>query len=113
MVTNSFGPLSFIELDWDKAKDCPKLFEHPVIVPLAEKYNKTPAQVLLRWATQRGLAIIPKSSGAKRLAENLDSVSFDLTEDEVQSISALNKNIRFNNPPDVSTHCVLTEDDDH
>jgi len=108
----SFGPLSFVELDWDKAKDCPKLFDHPVIVPLAQKYNKTPAQVLLRWATQRGLAVIPKSTEAIRLVENLDSVSFDLTDDEVKSISALNKNIRFNNPPDVSTLCISIDDDD-
>jgi len=96
---SSFGPLSFIELDWEKAKDCPKLFEHPVVTPIAAKYRKTPAQVLLRWATQRGLAIIPKSNST-RMVENLESVTFDLTDDEVKQISGLNKNIRFNNPRD-------------
>ncbi|KDR72704.1 hypothetical protein GALMADRAFT_252909 [Galerina marginata CBS 339.88] len=96
---SSFGPLSFVELDWDKAINCPKLFEHPVVVPIAAKYKKTPAQVLLRWATQRGLAIIPKSASS-RFVENLESVTFDLTNDEVKQISALNQNVRFNNPPD-------------
>jgi len=97
---SSFGPQSFIELKWDKAFNTPPLFQHPVITALATKHGKTPAQVLLRWATQRGLAIIPKSTTADRLKENLESVSFDLTADEVKSISALNQNIRFNNPRD-------------
>lgn len=97
---SSFGPQSFVELDWDKAIKCPRLIEHPVITEIASKHNKTPAQVLLRWATQRGLAIIPKANHPARAHENLDSVSFDLQPEEVQAISNLNKNIRFNNPPD-------------
>ncbi|KAF9558564.1 D-xylose reductase [Agrocybe pediades] len=98
---SSFGPQSFVELGWDKAADTPLLFEHPTITPLAKKYEKTPAQIVLRWATQRGLAIIPKSNSPQRLAENLSSASgFDLTQEEVDSITALNKNLRFNNPPD-------------
>lgn len=100
----SFGPQSFVELDWDKAIQCLKLFEHPAITEIASKHHKTPAQVLLRWATQRGLAIIPKANNPVRALENLDSISFDLQPEEVQVISNLNKNIRFNNPPDVSFH---------
>jgi D-xylose reductase len=99
---SSFGPQSFIELGWDKAKDTPVLFEHEVITKLAEKYKKTPAQVLLRWATQRGIAVIPKSNNPKRLEQNLDVNSFDLTKEEIASISGLDRNLRFNNPTDVS-----------
>jgi D-xylose reductase len=99
---SSFGPQSFIELGWDKAKDTPVLFEHEVITKIAEKYKKTPAQVLLRWATQRGIAVIPKSNNEKRLAQNLDVNSFDMTPEELKSISALDRNLRFNNPTDVS-----------
>lgn len=98
-----FGPLSFVELDSQKAIDLPKLFDLPVVSSLAQKYSKTAAQVLLRWATQRGLAVIPKTSDPKRLIENLDCNSFDLTPNEMKAISALNKNIRFNNPVDVRT----------
>lgn len=97
-----FGPLSFVTLGWKKAIDFPKLFDQPIINSYAEKYNKTPAQILLRWATQRGLAVIPKSSDPKRLVENLDCNSFDLAPEDLQQISALDRNIRFNNPPDVS-----------
>jgi D-xylose reductase len=97
---SSFGPQSFIELEWKKAVDTPRLFEQPVVKGVAEKHEKTPAQVLLRWATQRGLAVIPKSNSQHRLVENLDVTGWDLTEDEVESLSALDRGLRFNNPPD-------------
>jgi D-xylose reductase len=99
---SSFGPQSFIELEWQKARDTPVLFEHPKVTELAKKYNKTPAQVLLRWATQRGLAVIPKSNNPDRLKQNLEVTSFDLDESEINAISGLDQNLRFNNPTDVS-----------
>lgn len=99
---SSFGPQSFVELDWEKAKQLKPLFEHPVIVEIAKKHNKAPAQVLLRWATQRGLAVIPKSNSPERLKQNLDSLGFDLDEAEIKAISSLDQGIRFNEPVDVS-----------
>ncbi|KAF9449814.1 D-xylose reductase [Macrolepiota fuliginosa MF-IS2] len=97
---SSFGPQSFVELDWEKAKSLKPLFEHSLIVELAKKYGKTPAQVLLRWATQRGLAVIPKSNSPSRLAQNLDCFSFNLEKSEIKAISALDAGIRFNEPVD-------------
>ncbi|CAZ81303.1 unnamed protein product [Tuber melanosporum] len=97
---SSFGPASFRELDWKKAFDTPTLFEHPTITAIAKKHDKTPAQVLLRWPTQRGLAVIPKSNNRDRLLQNLDVTSFDLEESEIQAISGLDKSLRFNNPID-------------
>ncbi|KAJ9622787.1 D-xylose reductase [Taxawa tesnikishii (nom. ined.)] len=79
---SSFGPQSFVELD----------------MHIADKHGKTPAQVLLRWATQRGVAVIPKSNNQNRLAQNLDVCSFDLSQDEIKSISSLDQGLRFNNP---------------
>lgn len=99
---SSFGPQSFIELEWQKAKDTPVLFEHPVIVAIAEKVKKTPAQVLLRWATQRGLAVIPKSNDPKRLLQNLEVTDFDIADEDLKAISGLDRHLRFNNPTDVS-----------
>jgi D-xylose reductase len=98
---SSFGPQSFIELESQKAKDTPVLFEHPAVTTIAKKHNKTPAQVLLRWATQRGLAVIPKSNNQQRLKQNLEVTSFDLEKSELDSISALDRNLRFNDPTDV------------
>lgn len=100
---SSFGPQSFIELKWDKATECPPLFQHPTINVIAKKHGKTPAQVLLRWSTQRNIIVIPKATDPSRVKENLDSVDFELTEDEIKQITGLNQNMRFNNPPDVSS----------
>ncbi|KXT17495.1 hypothetical protein AC579_3218 [Pseudocercospora musae] len=98
---SSFGPQSFLELNMQKAKDTPLLFEHSDIKSIADKHNKSPAQILLRWATQRGIAVIPKSNNQSRLAQNLDVCSFDLSDAEIQQISALDKGLRFNNPLNV------------
>lgn len=107
---SSFGPQSFIELKVKKAEDAPLLMEHETITSIAKKHSKTPAQVLLRWATQRGIAVIPKSNNQGRLQQNLDVVGWDLTEQDIEAISALDKGLRFNNPLNVSfvhTFCSL------
>lgn len=98
---STFGPSSFLELGWQKAYDTPLLFEHPTITTIAKKHEKTPAQTILRWVTQRGLAIIPKSNTQHRLEQNLNVTNFDLTESELEEISSLDRNLRFNNPTDV------------
>lgn len=97
---SSFGPQSFLELEFQSAKDAGLLLEHPVVTKVAKKNDKTPAQVLLRWATQRGVAVIPKSNNQGRLKQNLDVTAFDLSESDIKEISGLEKGLRFNNPPD-------------
>lgn len=98
---SSFGPQSFLELDLQQAKDTPLLFDNPTVKSIADKHNKTPAQTLLRWATQRDIAVIPKSNNQGRLAQNLDVTSFDLSTGELDEISGLNQNLRFNDPLNV------------
>jgi D-xylose reductase len=98
---SSFGPQSFVELKGifsNRAKGADLLFDNEVIKNLADKYGKTPAQVLLRWATQRGVAVIPKSNNPGRLAQNLDVLGFDMTKEELESISGLDRGLRFNDP---------------
>lgn len=99
---SSFGPLSFIELGLKHAQTTPLLFEHDVVKGIAQKHGRTPAQVLLRWATQRKVAVIPKSNNPTRLAQNLQVTDFDLESSELEAISALDKGLRFNDPPTVS-----------
>jgi D-xylose reductase len=65
---------------------------------IAAGHDKSPAQVLLRWGVQRGTAVIPKSTHAERLRENLSIFDFELTSGEMEAISALNRNRRFNDP---------------
>jgi D-xylose reductase len=99
---SSFGPQSFLELEMKRATDTPTLFENNIIKDIAKKVGKTPAQVLLRWSTQRGLAVIPKSNAQERLLQNLDVTGWDLEKADLEAISSLDKNLRFNNPTDVS-----------
>lgn len=99
---SSFGPASFIELDMKAAHGAPPLLEHPTIKKAAEKHGKTPAQILLRWATQRDIAVIPKSNNQGRLRQNLDVTGWSLSQEELDSITALDKGLRFNDPLAVS-----------
>ncbi|ORY92518.1 putative NAD(P)H-dependent D-xylose reductase xyl1 [Leucosporidium creatinivorum] len=102
---SSFGPASWLELNHDLALKTPSLLEHSTISSIAKKHNKTTAQVLLRWATQRGIAVIPKSNNPARAKENLESVLFDLEKEDIKAISALNENRRLADP--VAIHPAL------
>lgn len=96
---SSFGPQSFADMGSEIAKATPTLFDNDVIKKIADKHNVTSAQVLLRWATQQHVAVIPKSSKKGRLRNNLlVEKDFSLTESEIKEISGLNKNLRFNDP---------------
>ncbi|WP_060981083.1 aldo/keto reductase [Vibrio splendidus] len=92
------GALSYLELNM--ADKLESVLEQEVVVNAAKEHGKTPAQVALRWGVQRGCTIIPKSSKVERLKENLSIFDFELTEREMESISALNINRRFNDPGD-------------
>lgn len=67
------------------------LFENPVLAQLAEKYNKTTAQIILRWHIQRGVVAIPKSTHRARMEENLQVFDFVLEPEDMNRISALDK----------------------
>ena len=72
----------------------------PVITRLAEKYGKTPAQVMLRWHLEHGHSAIPKSVHEGRIAENFDVFDFSLTEDEVTAIDGLDTGRRGGPDPE-------------
>lgn len=65
------------------------MFSNPVLQKIGNKYNKTVAQVILRWQLQRGIVIIPKSTHKWRMAQNLDVFDFTLTSEDMQAIAAL------------------------
>lgn len=65
------------------------MFTNPVLQKLGDKYNKTIAQVILRWQLQRGIVVIPKSTHKERMAQNLDVFDFTLTDEDMQAIAAL------------------------
>ena len=65
------------------------IFTNPVLTEIGEKYGKSAAQVVLRWNTQRGVVVIPKSVHKERMEQNINIWDFSLTEEEMQKIAAL------------------------
>ena len=74
-----------------------KLLNNKLIKDLSKKYNKTPAQVILRWHTQSNYIPIPGTSNLKHLKENIDIFDFSLSNEELNLISSLDTNERYEN----------------
>ncbi len=68
-----------------------EMFREPAVLALAQKYSKTPAQVLLRFLTQKGIAVIPRSTQPAHIRENFALFDFTLTSEEIAQLSALDK----------------------
>ena len=71
------------------------LIKEPVFKKLGERYGKSPAQVILRWHTQMGFAVIPGSRNVDHIRDNLDILDFTLTEEDMAEIAQLNKGVRY------------------
>ncbi|MGX7419161.1 aldo/keto reductase [Carnobacterium gallinarum] len=76
------------------------LLSNPILVELAEKYNKTPAQIVLRWHVEREIIVIPKSVTPHRIKENSLIFDFSLTEEDMGKIATLNTGTRYATSPD-------------
>lgn len=64
---------------------------HPLFMQLSEKYRKSPAQIVLRFLTQRGVSVIPKTKRLERLKENISIFDFQLSQDEMKMIRTLDQ----------------------
>ncbi len=76
------------------------IFDLDIMKDLASKYNKTIAQIVLRWDLQKGVVTIPKSSKKERIVANSDLFNFELSEEDVQLLDRLEKGKRFGPDPD-------------
>ena len=65
------------------------LRDDPTLAAIAAKYDKTPAQIILRWDVELGIVPVPRSTNPARMVQNLDVFDFVLTSDEIAAISAL------------------------
>jgi diketogulonate reductase-like aldo/keto reductase len=107
-----FGASSYLELGMATKDDM--LFTNPVVTEIAERHNKSAAQVLLRWALQRNTFPLCKTSQPHRMAENRNVLDFYLTGADMKALSALNQNRRYNDPgafcePGMGTFCPIYE----
>ncbi|MCP1101198.1 diketogulonate reductase-like aldo/keto reductase [Aequitasia blattaphilus] len=76
------------------------LFGEDILVALSEKYEKTPAQIILRYEIQNGIAVIPKSAKKERIISNIQVFDFELSKEDMEKISSLNQNLRTGPDPD-------------
>lgn len=91
IATEAYGPLGV-----------GRLLDHPAVTAIAGAHGKTTAQVLLRWSIQLGNIVISRSSNPERIASNLDVFGFELTADEMETLSGLDEGTRFR--PDPATY---------
>jgi 2,5-diketo-D-gluconate reductase A len=85
---------------WSPIGQGGELLEQQAITSLAEKYGKSPAQIVLRWHLQLGNIVFPKSATPSRIEENLDVFDFELADDDVATLSALDTGNRLGPNPD-------------
>lgn len=78
-------------------------FDDPVLLQIAREHGKSAAQVMLRWHLQEGRSAIPKSIRAARIAENFDVGDFELTDEQLAAIDALDTGVRSGPEPDSIT----------
>ena len=99
IAVTAFSPLgagSYLSLKM--AEQGESVLEERLVQEIAKGHGKSAAQVVLRWGVQRGTAVIPKTGQAARLKENISIFDFALAEEEMQAMSGLNRNRRFNDP---------------
>ncbi|MED4037159.1 aldo/keto reductase [Niallia taxi] len=77
-----------------------KLLDNSLLMTIAAKYNKSVAQVIIRWDLQNGVITIPKSIKEHRIIENADVFDFSLTTEEMEQIAGLNEDLRVGPDPD-------------
>ncbi|AMX01022.1 glyoxal reductase [Rummeliibacillus stabekisii] len=77
-----------------------EILNHEVLVDIAKKYNKSTAQIVLKWDLENDVITIPKSMTPSRIRENLELFDFELTQDEIDKISSLNEGFHFGPNPD-------------
>jgi diketogulonate reductase-like aldo/keto reductase len=88
VVTEAYSPLAV-----------GRLLDNPTVTSIAGEYDRTPAQVLIRWSIQLGNVVIPRSSNPERIAGNFDVFDFELTAAHMEALNGLNDGTRVREDP--------------
>lgn len=96
ILVTAYSPLGSSDRpDSMKAADEPSLLRNEVIGNIADKHDVTPAQVLIKWAVERDTIVIPKSTHAGRIEENLKSMECNLDVSDMEMIQSLDRHYRY------------------
>jgi 2,5-diketo-D-gluconate reductase A len=93
-----------VTVAWSPLGQGKGLLSDPTLTTIGAKYGKTPAQIVLRWNVEIGVATVPRSSNPERLAQNLAVFDFALTPDEITTISALDTGAEPRADSDMTGH---------
>jgi len=88
IVTEAYSPLAV-----------GKVLDNPTVTSIAGEYDRTPAQVLIRWSIQLGNVVIPRSGNPERIASNFDVFDFELTAEHMEALNGLNDGTRIRQDP--------------
>lgn len=102
IATQAWSPLGAVMI-YDAAgiSEPVHVLQDETLCALAQRYGKSPAQIVLRWHLQRGVAIIPKSVHEERIRQNLDILDFALSDEDMALVNGLNRNMRGALDPDM------------
>ena len=96
IVLTAYSPLGSRDRpDSMKQNNEPQLFDHSVIRGIAEKHARTPGQILIAWAIERGTSVIPKSATQQHLHDNFDAASIQLDDEDMRSIGQIDAGFRY------------------
>jgi len=87
ITVTAYSPLGSADRPWAKPED-PTLLEDSKVTVIADRLKKTPAQVVLHWGVQRGVAVIPKSVNEGRIKSNFELFDFSLTDDDMAALNS-------------------------
>ncbi|CAL4058988.1 unnamed protein product, partial [Meganyctiphanes norvegica] len=108
----AYSPLGSPDRPWAKPSD-PQLTEEPKIKAIANKYGKTPAQVIIRFQIQRNVIVIPKSVTKSRIEENINIWDFKLNDGDMSTIESFDCHGRVCHSSEVSDHPLYPFNDEY
>ena len=100
VLTQAWSPIGGITFypGWGEGRK--SVLDDETIAAIAAEHGRTRAQVMLRWHLQQGRSVIPKSTNPQRIAENSDVFGFELDEQQLRAIDALDRGVRGGPDPD-------------
>ena len=104
IVITAYSPLGTPDRPGAETSKDPVLMNDPVLPGIAKKYNKSIAQVLIKFHLQRGLSVIPKSVTPARILQNIQVLDFELSPEDLETLQSLKTFVRYCAVADTASH---------